>query len=142
MASRVFHLQDKANTTEITNLIQTKRQITYLIEELRPLSSVIRHLIDDPRIGAEVTHYLQDVDDKLSNVQNKLKALSAECASVWAEHNTYQDKSQADLLFILTTITFVILPSQFLTSYFGMNFMRSDGTQGDPMLRTGEAGIY
>ena len=39
-----------------------------MVNELRPLSSVIRHLIDDPRIGAEVTHYLQDVDDKLSNV--------------------------------------------------------------------------
>ena len=114
---------------------------------MRPLSSVIRHLIDDPRMGLEVTHYLHDVDDHLQGLLNKLWSLKEECWSLKDEFGTYQDKRMNEVLYMLTLITAWVVPSQFLTGYFGMNFMepneKGDGeVVADPILKLGSKGIW
>lgn len=47
---------------------------------------------------------------------------------------------QQDVLYILTLTTVCIMPLQFLSGLFGMNFVNDDGSPGDPLLRYGWKG--
>jgi len=49
-------------------------------------------------------------------------------------------RRQQDVLYILTLVTVCIMPLQFLTGLFGMNFVNSDGSAGDPLLNLGTSG--
>jgi Mg2+ and Co2+ transporter CorA len=43
------------------------------------------------------------------------------------EYRDYRDSQMNDTLFLLTLITICIIPAQFLTGLFGMNFTKDDG---------------
>jgi hypothetical protein len=47
---------------------------------------------------------------------------------------------QQDVLYILTLTTVCIMPLQFLSGLFGMNFVNDDGSPGDPLLTYGWKG--
>ena len=140
MATRLFELQHRLSRQEVKEMIVMRRDLEWLQHELRPFARVIRHLIDDRNIGVEVTHYLEDVEDHLLRTIDELTSFATECVSLKDEYNAYLDRRMNDILYILTLVTTLVVPAQFFTGYFGMNFENDDGSLGDPLLNKGTTG--
>jgi Mg2+ and Co2+ transporter CorA len=140
MSTRLFELQHQLSKQEVKEMIVMRRNLEWLQHELRPFARVIRHLIDDKNIGAEVTHYLEDVEDNLLRTLEELSSYASECVSLKDEYNAYLDRRMNDILYVLTLVTALVVPAQFLTGYYGMNFEDSEGL-GDPLLRMGTTGV-
>eukprot|EP00977_Amphora_coffeiformis_P017667 scaffold5860_cov223-Amphora_coffeaeformis.AAC.6 len=140
MATRLFELQHRLSRQEVKEMIVMRRDLEWLQHELRPFARVIRHLIDDRNIGTEVTHYLEDVEDHLLRTIDELTSFATECVSLKDEYNAYLDRRMNDILYILTLVTTLVVPAQFFTGYFGMNFENNDGSLGDPLLNMGGTG--
>ena len=60
-------------------MIVMKRDLDWLQYELRPMLRVLRHLIDDEKLGIECGHYLEDVKDHLQQVIDELASYAQEC---------------------------------------------------------------
>jgi len=142
MSTRLFELQHRLSKREVKQMIVMKRDLEWLQHELRPFARVIRHLIDDKNIGVEVTHYLEDVEDNLIQTMEELSSYASECTTLKDEYNAYMDRRMNDILYVLTLVTTLVVPAQFCTGYFGMNFTDHDtGELGDPLLNKGSAGV-
>lgn len=141
MSTRLFELQHRLSRNEVKEMIVMKRNLEWLVRELGPFARVLRHLIDDNNIGIEVTHYLEDVEDHLGRTLEELTSFANECVSLKDEYNAYLDRRMNDILYVLTVVTTLVVPGQFLTGYFGMNFQNEDGTLGAPLLNLGSTGL-
>jgi len=140
MSIKLLELQHRLSRQEVKEMIVMRRDLEWLQHELRPFARVIRHLIDDNNIGTEVTHYLEDVEDHLLRTIDELTSFATECVSLKDEYNAYLDRRMNDILYILTLVTTLVVPAQFFTGYYGMNFENDDGSLGDPLLNQGSAG--
>lgn len=140
MSNRLFELQHRISKQEVKEMIVMKRDLEWLQHELRPFARVIRHLIDDRNIGIEVTHYLEDIEDHLLRTLEELSSYADECTSLKDEYNAYLDRRMNDILYVLTLVTTLVVPGQFFTGYYGMNFEKDD-MLGIPMLRLGSLGV-
>ena len=121
LSTRIFELQHRLSREEVKEIIVMKRDLEWLQRELRPFGRVIRHLIDDRNIGIEVTHYLEDIEDHLLRTLEELSSFASECVSLKDEYNAYLDRRMNDILYVLTVVTTLVVPGQFLTGYYGMN---------------------
>lgn len=142
MGTKLFELQHRLSRREVKEMIVMRRDLEWLQHELRPFARVIRHLIDDKNIGIEVTHYLEDVEDHLLRTVEELSSFASECVSLKDEYNAYLDRRMNDILYVLTIVTTLVVPAQFFTGYYGMNFENPDtGELGVPLLRMGSTGV-
>ena len=142
LSSRLLEREHRLGTDEVKSMIVMKRDLDWLQYELRPMLRVLRHLIDDEKLGIECGHYLEDVKDHLQQVIDELASYAQECDALKAEYSSYLDRRMNDVLYLLTLVTTVVVPAQFLTGYFGMNFTDKDtGESGIPLLNLGWQGL-
>ncbi|CAB9508950.1 transporter [Seminavis robusta] len=143
MSNRLFELQEKLSKRDVKEMIVMKRDLEWLQHEIRPFARVIRHLIDDRNIGIEVTHYLEDIEDNLMRTLEQLSSFADECVTLKDEYNAYSDRRTNDILYILTLVTTLIVPGQFFTGYYGMNFIDPETElPALPLLNQGGWGVF
>jgi Mg2+ and Co2+ transporter CorA len=68
--------------------------------------------------------FLRDVLDNLENYDEEVKNLIRECANVDSEAEKYQQQQVDSTLYVLTVISAVFLPAQFLTGYVTSMFLK------------------
>jgi len=98
-----------------TNLERVNRTI-------KPFTRVLTHSIEDDAICPGVTFYLRDVLDNLENIDDELRQLIDQCQAIDSDAERYQDRQMNKTLYILTVVSAIFLPAQFLTGVWGMNF--------------------
>jgi len=111
-----------------------QREVEWVERKVKPLKRIVRHLIDDQRIGSEISQYFEDIEDDVATCQGDLKHLVDIIATLKAEYDNFHDRRVNDLLSVLTFATVCILPAQFLTGLFGMNFVNENGDPAMPFL--------
>ena len=124
-------------------IIDTRREIELLKRKVHPTLRVLTSLFrevesDDPMLS----RFIEDSQGRLSWAIEELSVLLDACDSIKDDSAAYRSMQQNDVLYILTLITACMVPVQFLTGYFGMNFVNRDGTMGDPLLNLGTHGFY
>ncbi|GMI05995.1 hypothetical protein TrLO_g5652 [Triparma laevis f. longispina] len=122
----------KKNDNFLHDVHLIQMELEWVERKVKPLKRIVQHLIDDKRIGNEISHYFEDIEDDVASVQADLSNLLAMIVTLKAEYDNFQDRRVNDLLSILTFATVCILPAQFLTGLFGMNFV--DKETGDPAM--------
>lgn len=90
---------------------------------IKPFLRVLTHVIEDDLICPGVTFYLRDVLDNLEGAEDDLRQLILECESLDADADKFQDKQINRTLYVLTVVSAIFLPAQFLTGVWGMNFI-------------------
>jgi Mg2+ and Co2+ transporter CorA len=142
ISSHLVEREHRLDTDEVKSMIIMKRDLDWLQHELRPMLRVLRHLISDEKLGIECSHYLEDIEDHLQQVIDELASYAQECEALKAEYTSYLDRRMNDVLYLLTLVTTVVVPAQFFTGYYGMNFVDNDtGESGLPLLNLGWQGL-
>lgn len=90
---------------------------------LKPFMRVLTHSIEDEAICPGVTFYLRDILDNLENIDDELCQLVEQCQTIDSDADKYQDRQMNRTLYILTVLSAIFLPAQFLTGVWGMNFV-------------------
>jgi magnesium transporter len=109
------------------------------------LQRVVRRTIDDGHFVAELSGYFQDVLDHLNEAIDDINTMSERCVAIEDMYervvDRHHEQSQQVLtarlnktVFVLTVITTIFTPMQFLTGIYGMNFERKDGKSSIPEL--------
>ncbi|CAD7926435.1 unnamed protein product [Amoebophrya sp. A120] len=136
-SSRLHQHEHALPEQEVKNLYLIERHLDWLEMELKPFERVLKSLVEnfEDRIPAEVRGYLEDVQDSLLEMMDKLSCYQRECESLKAERQSYVDSSLNRLLTVLTIITAAALPATMISGYAGMNFETADEEnpgQADP----------
>lgn len=107
----------------LLKLSRLNREVAWVLDKVRPVKRILRHLIDDERIGDELSVYFEDLEDNVVIVVTELEKICEYVGSTKVDFDNFQDRRMNEILYILTFTTVCILPAQFLTGLFGMNFV-------------------
>merc|ERR1711862_865313 len=113
---------------------EVQLELEDLKRSLRPLRQVVRHFIDDRVMSLSTRMYLEGTEDSIDEVQDDVQRLSQMAMSIEEAQERKRDKSMNDTLFLLSVISAVFLPAQFITGLYGMNFVDADGKPSLPEL--------
>ena len=111
-----------------------QREVEWMNRKIKPMRRIVQHLIDDHRIGKDLTYYINDALNNVGDIQDELTAILSLLTVMKFEFENLQDKKMNHLLGILTLTTVCVLPAQFMTGLFGMNFVDSVGDPEPKML--------
>eukprot|EP00392_Amoebophrya_sp_AT5.2_P001106 g1108.t1 len=133
-ASRLHEHEHALPIQEIKNLYLVERHLDWLTSEMKPFQRVLKALIEqnfEDRIPNEVRGYIEDIQNSLEEMLDRLGVYGRECASLKEERQSYVDNSLNRLITVLTIITTAALPATVFSGYAGMNFETEDGALQD-----------
>ena len=109
--------QHEANFSKdhIQLVLHMKRDILKLLREIRPMGTVLRHVMEDKRIIGEQAVFLLDAKEHMEQAIGQLETFAQACEMINDEYRDYRDSQMNDTLFLLTLITICIIPAQFFT---------------------------
>lgn len=100
-----------------------RQNLEAVCRAIKPFVRVLTHVIEDDAICPGVTYYLRDVLDNLECSDDDLRQLIEACLALDTDADKYQDNQMNQTLYMLTIISAIFLPAQFLTGLWGMNFV-------------------
>lgn len=104
------------------NVEAIKENLRKTLRQIKPFLRVLNHVIQDDKIVPGATLYLRDVRDNLECAQDDLRELVNSCDQLDIEFEKYHARQQDKTLYLMTVVTSIFLPAQFLTGVWGMNF--------------------
>jgi len=108
-------------------------QLAVLARRVRGLQRVIRHIIHDSDLSAGMLSYFQDVADHLNEAHDDALQIMERCTAIAENYERTLERGQELVqqmtaerlnrtLFMLTGLTGIFAPMQFITGVYGMNF--------------------
>eukprot|EP00929_Paragymnodinium_shiwhaense_P092678 TRINITY_DN52661_c0_g1_i1.p1 TRINITY_DN52661_c0_g1~~TRINITY_DN52661_c0_g1_i1.p1 ORF type:complete len:718 (+),score=147.06 TRINITY_DN52661_c0_g1_i1:85-2238(+) len=126
----------------IGELTEVQLELSDLSRSLRPLRQVVRHIIDDANMTMATRMYLEGTEDDIDAALDDLQRLAQMAKCLEESQEKQRDKSMNDTLYILSTVSAVFLPAQFITGVYGMNFVNGDGKPTLPELTWPHGYLY
>jgi len=143
----------------LSEVMLIRRQLYVISRRVRGLQRAVRKLIDDRDLSLGLNAYLQDIIEHMDEVTDDCERLAAKCGAMAEEFDRARERErerrkhvrreqtrrqemkrsvQADrqnrTLFVLTVVTTIFTPMQFLSGVYGMNFVDEAGTPTIPEL--------
>eukprot|EP00408_Alexandrium_pacificum_P039018 CAMPEP_0171270422 /NCGR_PEP_ID=MMETSP0790-20130122/60701_1 /TAXON_ID=2925 /ORGANISM="Alexandrium catenella, Strain OF101" /LENGTH=698 /DNA_ID=CAMNT_0011739259 /DNA_START=17 /DNA_END=2111 /DNA_ORIENTATION=+ len=118
----------------LTELGEMELELADLSRSIRPMRPLLRHLLGDKRIGANTKIHLEDTDDAVAEMMDDISQLQQMSRYLQEAHERQHDKKMNDTLFVLSLISAIFLPAQFITGLYGMNFVDLTGKPTIPEL--------
>mmetsp|Transcript_40336 Transcript_40336/g.111093 ORF Transcript_40336/g.111093 Transcript_40336/m.111093 type:complete len:723 (+) Transcript_40336:91-2259(+) len=153
-ATNVDELPGKVEQLELSRL-----QLDMVVRRVNGLQRVVRRIAEDLDLSVGLQSYLQDVLDHLNEAFDEANRLASKCDAIAAsceraaerdqamakqrmeERARHQEKIRADqadrqnnILLVLTIVTTIFAPVQFLAGIYGMNFVTKSGSPAIPEL--------
>merc|ERR1719214_346777 len=119
------HPADSHNNS-LRELVQAKRELDWFRRKVQPMVRVVQHFADEV-CNDQVTHYLEDSEYNLTTVLEEISRAIEVCDSLRDQIYSYRDRKQNDALSTLTIVGILLVPLQFLTGFYGMNFYDKSG---------------
>ena len=117
------HYLLKSGYRNLDRVNEIREELSKIIRQLKPFHRVLIHVIEDDAICKGATIYLQDVKDNLECCVDDLKELLVTCDGVSNDFEKFHQGSMDRTLYLMTVVTSIFLPAQFLTGVWGMNFV-------------------
>lgn len=125
------HPSDRHNNS-LREIVQAKRELDWFRRKVQPMVRVVGHFADIEAFDDQVTHYLEDNEYNLTTVMEEAARAIEVCDSLRDQIYNYRDRKQNDALSYLTYVGILLVPLQFLTGFYGMNFYDEDGNTDLP----------
>ena len=110
------------NYKSLGRVHHVRGEIEKVVRKLKPFMRMLVHVIEDDAISPGATVYLRDVLDNLECCDEELKQLVTVCSNLDSDAEKFQSLQMDRTLYMLTIVSAVFLPAQFLTGVYGMNF--------------------
>ena len=128
---------------EIAVIFKDKRDLQRIMILLKPTKAFIRKVkLEFRDQDSDDLVYLEDVEDVVDQAMDDAKEYISLLDGIVQENRSYRDNKMNDILFFLTRVTTIVVPAQFLTGLYGMNFVRPDGTPNMPELEWDYGYVY
>ena len=114
--------RDSLSHSDVRQIQRSARHLAQLHRLVRPVSGIIDILSQQTSWGGESTLYISDLKSNVAKFMNDSIALS-ESADVLRKR--YQEMGKArtgSVLYLLTLVTTVFAPAEFVATLYGMNF--------------------
>ena len=114
-AKTLFSIQD------VRRLQAVKSELEELISDLRPFARVLEQLKRDKdraRGDSMSMNFMEDALSALLAIVEDLKRSKETCDAIMEEFRDVRDNRMNDILFLLTIVTTIMVPAQFLTGLF------------------------
>ncbi len=98
------------------------RELNHLKRWMAPAMRVVGNLILEEDLAADVKIYLRDVHDHLEQTSDDINQLISNLQALKEEHDHAIDVKMNGTMNALTILATALLPAQFLSSVYGMNF--------------------
>ncbi|CAJ1328023.1 unnamed protein product [Effrenium voratum] len=134
LASLITREESRVSKDVEKQLLRSKVELDWLQRKVRPMIKVLKHLIRDKAIDPNVTRYLEDIEDHLNTFLEEVSRIMGVCNSLRDEVNSYRDRQQQKVLYVLTLVTTLVMPTHLLTGIFGMNWQDEEGKPVVPGL--------
>jgi len=106
----------------LEELSDVNLELTDIARSIRPMRQVVHYFIHERRIGRVAQTYLEDTEDQINQILDDLSQLQEMIVTLTHAHEESQDKRMNLMLFILSIVSAIFLPAQFVTGLYGMNF--------------------
>ena len=104
-------------------LQRIKCDLEQILRLLRPLARVLMTLVqDDDVVDHRYNSYIEDAGENVAELEDDIAAALSDIERLAEESELYFQRSQEKTIYVLTTVTAIFLPLQFVTGLFGMNF--------------------
>ncbi|CAE7350020.1 yfjQ [Symbiodinium sp. CCMP2592] len=129
-----------------------RTQLALVDRRAKSLQRVVRRLLSDEDFSEGMFSYLSDVVDHLEEARDDSGRLAEKCMGIQQMHDRLAEQEQDQLLrdqellraqqadrlnnilFVLTLVTTIFCPAQFLCGVYGMNFVDDAGRPAIPEL--------
>jgi hypothetical protein len=101
---------------------EVQLELVDMARSMKPLFHIVKQVIFDKKLADSARCYLEDVKDAIQQMEFDICHLQAMCKTLEEAHTGYQDRRMNGTLFVLSVISAVFLPAQFITGLYGMNF--------------------
>jgi len=119
----------------LDELDEVQLELRDLARSIRPMRQVLRHFITDREFNMGVARmYLEDVEDGIDLMLEDITQLQEMGKTLQEAHEAHRDKRMNTTLFVLSVLSAIFLPAQFVTGLYGMNFVDEDGHPTIPEL--------
>lgn len=109
---------------------RVKREVSILMDCLKPFHqtvSKLRTFVDVRFKGAEenleIIEGYKDVQDRMELMNDQVKFHFNWCISLNEQFHNQQSHRMNEVMYLLTLVTTIFIPAQFLTGVYGMNFI-------------------
>jgi len=105
-------------------LQSTSQEMNNLLFVLRPLASTVASLTEHARHEGmtELQWHFNDLRDHIATILDYVASMQSWARSLKDDYSYIQQDSMNRTMYLLTLITALFIPAQFLTGLFGMNF--------------------
>ncbi|HZN57042.1 MAG TPA: magnesium/cobalt transporter CorA [Planctomycetota bacterium] len=116
-------LREPSQATAV-KILDLKREVIHLRQLSWAIRELLTHLarMDDLLISKETLVYLRDVQDHALRVQDQLESYRELCEGLYQAYVSNLTMRTNDVVRVLTIISTIFLPLNFIASLFGMNF--------------------
>merc|ERR1712187_1004795 len=125
----------------LDELDEIQLELRDLARSIRPMRQVLRHLIEDQYVSFP-NMYIEDIEDNLNETLGDLQQLQEMGKSLEETHEAHRNKRMNDTLYVLSVLSAIFLPAQFVTGLYGMNFVTPDGKPNIPELTWEDGYLY
>eukprot|EP00931_Biecheleriopsis_adriatica_P022296 TRINITY_DN14368_c0_g1_i2.p1 TRINITY_DN14368_c0_g1~~TRINITY_DN14368_c0_g1_i2.p1 ORF type:complete len:759 (+),score=132.24 TRINITY_DN14368_c0_g1_i2:90-2366(+) len=143
----------------LDEVAMVRLQLAVVNRRAKGLQRVVKRMLDDAELSIDMGSYLQDVVDHIDEALDDCGRLREKCGGIQQSHEQVLDREQEKLrqkqaererrqeqrrsrqadylnsiLFVLTWVTTVFAPIQFIAGVYGMNFVDESGRPTVPEL--------
>merc|ERR1712048_1466396 len=126
----------------LKELHEAQIELVDLVRSIRPMQQALRHIINDEQLGGVSKIYLEDVEGAIDQMLEDIIQLQEMGCRLELAHGERRDRRMNATLFVLSVVSVIFLPAQFITGLYGMNFEDQSGKPGIPELRFKNGYIY
>merc|ERR1712113_907329 len=126
----------------LKELHEVQIELVDLVRSIRPMQQALRHIINDEDLGGVSKIYLEDVEGTIDQMLEDVIQLQEMGRRLELAHGEHRDRRVNATLFVLSVVSVVFLPAQFITGLYGMNFEARDGSPGIPELTFQNGYVY
>lgn len=134
--ARMQWFEDHLDRHSDKDLKQMKRELGNQARGLEAFARLVGRVCDCPSFEPEVQMYVASLRDKITQLSRDVGEAIELCGALLDEVKAQQDQRDAHAASNISLLVALVLPLQFLTGVYGMNFQNAAGQGVVPLLGT------